>query len=433
VASAVSVRVDDSSGWSQMSGGTDLDRPWGERIEDLDDALEAWRKNFLVRRIVTLTRSYVVGNGITITSDRPDLQDFITAFWKHPKNRIDRRLGPICDELTRAGEAFPVLFTNRVDGMSYVRLIPACKIDTLETDEDDYETEIQYHQTTNTVDGKWWNGPGHPKAYKRARGGSGGKLEPLMLHFAVNRPVGATRGEGDLTTVLPWARRYSEWLKDRVRLNRQRTRNGLLDVQIADDTQVETKRAQLRETNPIQAGIYVHGQGETVTMHDLNINANDAEKDGRILRQACAVGANVGLHYFGEGDAMNYATAKEMGEPTARFYTDRQTDLGYFLVDLVTAAWNRHQAALGQPVDPADDLGLTTHTAEVARADNESLASAAHDITEALRTMKEQGWITDEQAVRLAFKFAGEVIGEDEVKEILNQTPDKQPENRTNE
>jgi hypothetical protein len=31
----------------------------------------------------------------------------------------------LCDELTRAGEVFPVLFTNRVDGMSYVRSISA--------------------------------------------------------------------------------------------------------------------------------------------------------------------------------------------------------------------------------------------------------------------------------------------------------------------
>ena len=40
-----------------------------------------------------------------------------------------------------------------------------------------------------------------------------------MLHYAVNRPVGALRGESDLAPILPWLKRYSRWLEDRVRLN----------------------------------------------------------------------------------------------------------------------------------------------------------------------------------------------------------------------
>ena len=350
--------------------------------------------------------------------------------------------------------------------MSYVRLIPAVRINQIDTHEEDYETEFAHHQITDNLEGKWRIAPDHNLAFLRIRWKKASSatprdrgrdiatlrydqkestwyqavpwtvtkrlreydLLPLMLHFAVNRPVGATRGEGDLTTVLPWARRYSEWLKDRVRLNRQRTRNGLLDIEIADNTLVEAKRAQLRNTNPIEAGIYVHGPGEKVTLHDLQINADDAKEDGRTLRLACATGANVALHFLGEGEAVNYATAKEMGEPTARFYSDRQTEMCNFLVDLVTAAWWRHQAALGQTVKPTDNLQLTVHTTEVARADNESLASAARDIAEALRVMKEQGWITDEQAIRLAFKFAGEVIGEDDVKEILESSHAPQTE-----
>ena len=41
-----------------------------------------------------------------------------------------------------------------------------------------------------------------------------------MLHYAVNRPVGCVRGQGDLTPLLGWLRRYKEWLEDRVRVNR---------------------------------------------------------------------------------------------------------------------------------------------------------------------------------------------------------------------
>ena len=435
-AAAVSIRIDDSRGWDQIAGGAgQADRPWSEYATTLEDAHEAWRKNFLVRRITNLTTSYVVGNGITVTSSDPDVNKFIHAFWEHPKNHIATRLGQMSNELTRAGEPFPVLFTNKVDGMSYLRFIPASQIRDIETNKRDYEIELRYGQMQrDTVELEWWIGTDHAHAFTlvkkikhrdgtitytipRSDAVKGLELRPLMLHFAVNREIGATRGEGDLGPVLPWAKRYTEWLKDRVRLNRQRTRQGVFDVQIPDDTQVKAKRQQLRTSNPTEHGIYVHGPDETTTMHSLKIEADDAKDDGYALRLAIATGANTALHYLSEGATANYATAKEMGEPVARFYTDRQTALSGFLKDLVTAAYRRYCATLKQ--SPPDDLQLVTSTTEVARADNKALAEAARAMVHALRGMRNAGWIDDATAVRLAFKFAGEPIGEDEIKTIL--------------
>lgn len=421
---AISVKVDDSPGWDGLTPGP-ADRPWHERADDLEDALEAWRKNFLVRRIVTLIRSYVVGDGITVSSRIPDVDAFARQFWSHRQNRMPRRLGPMCDELTRAGEVFPVLHTNRVDGMSYVRFVPAAQIRELETDPEDYEIEIRYGELqADTTELRWWNGPGHAKAFSRVRGN---KLQPLMLHFAVNKPIGATRGESDLSPVLPWALRYSEWLKDRVRLNRQRTRQGVFDVEIADDSIVEQKRQQLRTSNPIEAGIYVHGPGEKTQMHKLEIGAGDAAEDGKVLRLANATGANIALHYLGEGEGTNYATAKEMGEPSARFFTERQADFCAFLVEMVDAGYRR-KAALGLAQLPEDgDLQLFTATTEVARADNQSLATAAREIVQALAQMKAEGWIDDVTAAKTAFKFAGEALSEDEIAQILAKAAAEKP------
>ena len=196
---AVSVKIDDSPGWDSHSARPQ-DRPWSDRAADLDDSLTAWRLNFMVRRTVTLVRSYVVGNGIFVSSTIPEVDAFAQAFWSHHQNHFSRRLGPICDELTRAGEVFPVLFTNRVDGMSYVRFIPAAQIRHVETHPEDYETELSFTQITAEGREKTWIGPGHPAAFKLSPDGT---LPPLMLHLAVNRPIGATRGEGDLTPSYP--------------------------------------------------------------------------------------------------------------------------------------------------------------------------------------------------------------------------------------
>lgn len=424
-AAAVSVRVDDSSGWDAHTAGP-ADRSWSERAVDLGDALEAWQKNFIVRRIVTLTRSYVLGTGITISSKRTRVNKWLQTWWDHPQNHMDTRLGPICDELTRAGEIFPVLFTNKVDGISYVRFVPASQIREIITDPDDYETELAYTQNTATGEPKTWIGIAHQTALNRPEDGT---MPPLMLHFCINRPIGATRGESDLTPILPWAKRYSEWLKDRVRLNRQRTRQGLLDIEIADDSQVRDKRQQLRTSNPIEAGIYVHGPGEKVVMHNLEIRADEAADDGHVLRLAIAAGANVGLHYLGEGERVNYATAKEMGEPTARHYTERQHQLIDVLTTLITVAYWRYNAQTRRPVRTDEDLQLVVSAAEVARADNMSLARAAILIVRALGLMRDRGWITDERAIELAFKFAGEPLSAEQIDAILAEVDPLPPDN----
>jgi len=416
-AAAVTVQVDEAAGWQVLAGGGPQDRSWSEHYQDLEDALEAWRKSFLVRRIVTLTRSYVVAGGITVTSEHAQVERFVRAFWTHPQNRMQRRLGPLCDELTRAGEVFPVLFTNRVDGMSYLRTVPASQIRRVETEPEDYERELAYIQATDlTVEGRRWLSPLHPHARQVAADGS---LPPVMLHFAVNRPIGATRGESDLAPILPWARRYGKWLEDRVRLNRIRTRQALLDVELADDSMVRQKRRELEAMDPVTAGIYVHGKGEKVTAHRLEIGSDEAAEDGRALRLAVATGANTALHYLGEGEGTNYATAKEMGEPTARFYTERQEELCEHLIDLVRVAHER-AVLLGKARRPAGgDYRLQAVVTEVARADNLVLAQAARQIVAALSEMKGQGWIDDATAVRLAFKFAGETIDEAEVRRML--------------
>ncbi|MCK5642037.1 MAG: hypothetical protein KAJ19_14630, partial [Gammaproteobacteria bacterium] len=156
-----------------------------------------------------------------------------------------------------------------------------------------------------------------------------------------------------------------------------------------------------------------------------------AESDGRALRYAIVAGANTALHYFGEGEATNYATAKEMGEPTTRYYTERQNDIIIILHDIISLAHARYLLVTSKRAPKAQDLKLQTTVTEVARADNAALATAAKDVVGALAEMKANGWIDDPTAARLAFKFAGEQIDEEEIARILEAAvPPEQPEDQ---
>ena len=387
------VKVIDDRWWKQIGGATGPhDKNWGDLQEDLSDSLEAWRTNPLARRIVSLTTDYVVGDGITVRSERAEVQRFIEEFWKHPLNRIDQRLYAWCDEWTRSGELFLVVSRNPGNGMSYVRSVPASKIDQIETDPDDLERELNYHELVDgDLEGRWWPG--------REAVGPG----QFMLHSAVNRPVGAVRGEGDLVPLLPWLRRYKEWLEDRVRVNRLRN-SFLWQVRLMNATPGDVSRKQQQYRHPPSPGsVIVSDENEQWEALSASLQSSDAEADGKALRLMVAAGAGVPLHFLSEGESATRATAAEMGGPTFRHYKHRQLAFVAMLLDLVTVCWeNRDQGA-------GDDLKLMYTLPDLTRADNLQLAQAMKEAGEAIGALVDRGWIDEKDGRRLAMKFAGEV------------------------
>ena len=416
---AISARVDDSPGWESM-GQHPGDVPYADRYLNLQDVHTAWRKNTYIRRLVFLTRGYVVGGGMAFSSENPDVQAFLSIFWNHRKNKLDRRLASICDQLTKDGELFPILFTNPATGISYVRFRTAQQITEIRTTTEDWETELAYIQnTTDPTRPRIWYSPEHRLAQQRS---SGGALKAVMLHWTVNKPIDALRGEGDLTPILPWARRYNEWLLDRLRINRQRTRQGMMDVEIADATQVEKRRRALEQHNPTRSGIYVHSDGEKVTYPDLRINADDAAADGKAMRLAIATGSNTAPHYLAEGESINYATAKEMGEPTTLFYAERQKDLSLMMQNLIETAYGRyvlHQS--GHLLPDNFDFQIAVTIAKIARAERLVLAQAANEVAQAFAIATENGWADGKTALKTLMKFVGETLSEQELETVFAQ------------
>ena len=206
---AVTTKVDDSAGWGNLSGRPhEYDQARVQ--ENYTDALTAWRKNPFAWRIVAITTDYVVGEQITVSSARRDLQRFIERFWNHPQNRMDMRLESMCDELVRSGDLFVLLFRNPQDGMSYIRFVTKDRISKIETASNDWENEQVFYEQQESGELKAWLSPRHPDAEGE---------NAVMLHYAVNRPVGALLGESDLITMIPWLQRYSRMLEDRVRLH----------------------------------------------------------------------------------------------------------------------------------------------------------------------------------------------------------------------
>jgi hypothetical protein len=411
---SISATVDDSPGWTSLHA-TPLDTPWPELYQQFTDALEAWRKNPLARQIVRLTSGYVVADGITLSSDYQPLQRFITRFWYHPLNNLPGRLPAWCDELTRSGELFPVL-NRAADGMSYVRMVPASEIDGIQWLPGDYESETAYHRGGVTdPDGTWWTGPHAQNAPAATQ---------LMLHYAINRPVGCTRGESDLAPILPWLRHYSRWLEDRVRIN-WASRVWLWFVRVPSN-KIAAKQTQYARP-PEPGSIIVHDEGEEWDMKSPAIAARDVASDGKAMRYMVASGAGVPLHMLSEAEGTNLATAEAQNDVTARHYRQRQQTFAQMLVDLTLHAyehWRVHQARPPRACTYAD---LSVSLPEIVRSDNGALATAGREIVGMLSELRGQLSqagipLTDDlhrRTVDLAFRFAGEILDREEIDALL--------------
>ena len=291
--------------------------------------------------------------------------------------------------------------------------VPASIVERIEWREGDYEAELRYKEMgLPGPDERWWVSPLHPDAADSAT--------PVMLHYAVNRPVGALRGESDLAPILPWLKRYSRWLEDRVRLNAG-VRAFLWVVKAP--ARLRTELAERYRQPPEPGSVIIADEQESWTAVAPNLNANDAANDGRAIRwMIVAGGPGTSLLDLGEGEDSNLATGQVMTEMRRRFLRRRQAYLAWLLADLVLVAWRRFavgERRLRHSVTAAD---ITAVLPDISVEDNQKLAQAAMQLASGLGTVAQlvgSGPAYKRMALRMFVKFAGEQISERELEQML--------------
>jgi hypothetical protein len=397
--------LDDSHDRSAAKTEGDRDRYAYNREDILRQCLEAWRENPLARRIVELTSDYVVGGGLGLAADDPEAHAFLDQWWNHRLNHMPIRVFEWCDELVRAGELFPLVSTD-ASGMSYVRAIPALDILDIESAPNDVEQERSYKQRPDTIgqDPKTW------KAYDEATDApdESGGFAPVMLHYSINRPVGAQRGEPDLAPLLKWLTRYSAWLEDRVRLNRFR-QVFLYWVHRAFSNEAERlkRQAELNSNPPNPGSILVTDEEEKWDVLQPRLDSFEAKEDGFAVKKMVAAGAGIPMHFLAEPESSTRTTAEQSGGPTFRHYGRRQDFFVWMITDLAQIAVRR-RAMIDQKVKA--DATVEVAGTDISVRDNASLADAASKVVAAFKELRDRGLVTDEELLRVTYRFAGEIV-----------------------
>ena len=390
--------------WRSISStvGT-RDMNYRELVDQMNDSVEAYRVNPLAYRIIELTTDFVLGRGMRVVSPDKEVAAFIDEFWRHPMNRMGIRQFDLCTELSLSGEVFVTFHTNPYDRMTYVRMIPAVSIDRIEANPNDLEDERRFHRVgmvPAVIEGLDWAG--------EIEGGMEGRWWDASecRHFAVNRVVGAVRGQGDLVPMLPWLRRYKDWLTDRVRINKFKGA-FLWDVQLtgADRGAIVRRQGELAVA-PSPGSVIVHNEKEQWKAVQPEIDAEAVEPDGKAMRLMVAAGAGIPLHFLAEGESATRSTAREMGGPTLRHYERRQLYFAYVLCEIIREAVRRSGRFRGK------EVVLEAKYEDLYTEDNVRVAQSARLIAEAVRVAQENGWVSGEEARKVFQRFCSEPLGE---------------------
>jgi hypothetical protein len=323
------------------------------------------------------------------------------------------------DELSRAGDLFVLLFRNPQDGMSYVRFITKDTIQRIETSPTDWETEIAYYEKQPIGDPVRWPSP---------HGDDADTSPAIMLHYSVNRPLGALLGESDLTTMLPWLLRYSRMLEDRVRLHW--AVRAFMWIVTVPTNRIKEKMAQYR--NPPEAGsIIVKDDSETWAAVTPNLQSSDAQHDMKAVRGMIDAGSGFPPHWRGEPQDANLATATAMQAPTERHLARRQNYFIYILQDIIFNAYTRQvQAGLAAPLPQgasSDYTSLfTVQSPDISRSDNESLSTSAKNMADVYQILIKQlpsaSPSLHRLLLKLVFKFSGEPQDDEVIDELISSS-----------
>jgi len=389
----------------RRDAASELDRLDYDRVTLLRQSLEAWRVNPLARRIVGLTSQYVVGGGIAFSCDHTATAAFLKAFWEHPLNRLPVRLYEWCDELTRTGNLFLLLTTDPA-GMTYVRAVPTLQVKTIHSRANDLDQEIAYElqKSEDLLDTVTW-----PAWDAR----SGGDETTVMLHYAINRPVGGQWGESDLAPLLRWLSRYASWLEDRARLNRFRTAFlYVVKARFSSEAERRARQSALNAAPPSPGSILVTDEGENWEMLNPELASDEAGTDGLALKKMICAGAGIPLHFLAEPEGSTRTTAEAAGGPTYRHYEQRQRFFLWMLSDLLKAVVARRARVDGRVSRRAE---IALHGADISARDNVSLAMASNNVLPALRELRDRGLIDDAEMLRLAYRFCGETVDVEEM------------------
>jgi hypothetical protein len=382
-----------------------------------------WQSNLLANRLIEIPLAYLLAEGVKLECKDADHQKLLDAFWNDPINDWPLKLPGRVRELALLGEQCYITHVNEASGFVRLGYLDPRQIGTVVMDPDNPEQPIGV-VTKKDTRGKYWK-------YRVMVLGDDADLftartqqiraddftDGECMLFQVNKFPNGTRGRSDLLGQMDWLDAYDSFLFDEIdRISF--LRSFVWDVTLKGADEEFVKKFDKDFKAPAPNSKFVHNDSTTLAAVAPELQAADTTQSARLLRNHVLGGATVPEHWFGGGGDVNRAAASEMGEPTFKVYTARQSFL-----KLMLQAIGRYVLWKSAKTDKPDwgDVKWVVAASfpELVNKDLTKFAAAMGQVATTVVLLIDEGLLTQERGLKLiadvAQRFGQEINAVDEL------------------
>lgn len=367
-----------------------------KRMQDI--AFYLYDSNPLAKRIIEITRDFVIGDGFTYTAENPNVLELIGEFWNDPDNNLDVELDTDVLELEIFGELCIPVWVNSANGAVKLGYIDPVTI--LKVIKDKKNPKI-----SRTIEWKPLNAREEREMSivnidKNIRSDSYGLLTGNCFFFTINKVTGATRGRSSLLTLCDWLDGHDQFLFARLE------RAFLLNTFIWDITCEGMNKEELIEfvkglSMPKSGSIRAHNEKITWKSEVPKLEAADASEEARLFKQQILGGAGYPEHWFAEGSRTTRATALEMGIPTLKKLKSRQKTVKNFIKHIINFVIDQAIIYKRSGFKRDMDRSFKIIPSPIVSRDNKGLMESVGNFVDGLSKAVDRKWLNDKEARRI--------------------------------
>lgn len=407
----------EEAGWRRLTGdglaGTsdrDLQPLAQDRMQKLAEYL--WQSNLIANRLVELPLAYLLAEGVSMQCKDEEHQQLLDAFWADPINNWPMKLEGRVRALGLLGEQCYIASVREGDGFVRLGYLDPRQIATVVNDPQNPEQPIGV-VTKRDARGRFYkyrvivlgdDAELFSEATQRIRREDFTDGEVML--FQLNKFPNGSRGRSDLLGQMDWLDAYDSFLfseLDRV----DYLRRFVWDVTMQGADPEAVKKFEKEFVPPGPNSSFVHNDSVKLEAKTPGLQAADTSQTARLFRNHVLGGATVPEHWIGGGGDVNRAAASEMGEPTFKVYTMRQSYLKRMLEEIGRfVLWAAARTQGKTPDWSRPEWQVTAVFPELVNKDVTKFAAAMQSLATSVVQMIDAGLMTQETALKIVADVA---------------------------
>lgn len=398
----------DDGSWVSLGNSADRDLSSFDQKHISDLAYYKWLTDPLAARVVEIMADFIVGDGVKIHADDPEVQKILDEFWYNEINDFPNQQGAMVLEKQIFGEQLIVPFVNPISGLVNIsRVDPKSIEDVIPMQKYPQKPDTVVLKKSNFTDSK-----GNPVNQLKVmrmdsdpRSQTAGYLVGDCFYFSMNKIAGKRRGHSQLLRTHEWIDIYG------TRLFNEAERQELANAYVWDVTlkgaPTEQQISDFAKNNPRPSAGSVRVHSEQVEWNVItpDLKSADFAESNRQFLQIILGSYGLPEHYFALGGDVNYATAKAMSEPTLRSFKRLQKEFKHDLEQLLDYQIEMAYKAkrLSQPTAEYEIC-----MDEINTVDLQAISAAITQLAASLQTAEVQGWISKAESAKAFTKIIGQ-------------------------